>query len=204
MRTLTFLAIMLIAASAFAMDMRTGTQSMVDWPSDRDAYSCDSEIFDSGFYQDMIIYGNAFDVGAGGMLTTVEFWHYAWGEVAGPYDYTLFVMDEATCAVLCQFDLQAADSMNDHVLEVVDLSAEGCMVSGNIVVGVLPLTVSPYGYYHPTLDFEYSPLDGCMRQVVDFVGCDTPLDNGDFLLRITVETTTATDGVSFSTVKAIY
>ncbi len=210
MKKLTLLAIFIfVATSAFALDMRTGPKGMVDWPNnDREVYSCDDGFQDSGLYQDnLTVYSNAFDVGGGGMLTSIEFWHYAWGELAGPYDYMVIVYDEASCTVLCEIGpLQAADAMNDHVLESVDLTPYGCMVSGYVTVGIQALSMSPYGYYHPTIDFEYLPLDGCMR-LVDYAsstGCDVPSDQGDFLLRIGVTDATPTEDSTFSTIKVMY
>lgn len=195
---------------SFAAEVRTGTQGTGDWDfSGRLYYSCDNGNQDNGFFQDGVtVYGNAFDVGDGGPLTTVEFYHYAWGELAGPYDYNIYVYDALTCEELCVIGpLQAADAQNVHTLEVVDICPYNCYISGEILVGIQALSLSSAGYYHPTVDFEEEPVDNCMRQVdiASATGCDTVLDSGDFLLRITVnECTTPGEATSFSAVKAMY
>ena len=210
MKKLALLAIlMLIVSAAFAADYRVGDGNGTPWSnSDRDTYTCDDGTGTNGLYQDnLTVYGNAFDVGAGGQLTTLEFVHHAWQELHGPYDYKVFVYAEDDCTVLYEIGpLQAADAYDTYETETVDMTSYGIVVAGNVVVGIQALSLSPFGYYHPTVAFEELPLDGCMRQVDigTSSGCSTPSDSGDFAIRITVEPTTAAAPFNFSAVKALY
>jgi len=210
MKKLALFAIfMLVVSSAFAVDYRVGTGNGAPWPqSDRDVFTCDDGTGTNGLYQDnLTAYGNAFDVGIGGQLTTLEFVHHAWYELSGPYDYMLYVYAEDDCTELYAIGpLQAADAYSTYVTETVNLTSYGIIVAGNIVVGIQAMSLSPYGYYHPTVAFEEVPLDNCMR-LVDIntsTGCSTVSTSGDFAIRITIEPTTATADGTFSAVKALY
>ena len=209
-KLLVVLAVILLASPALAEQVRKGDGGLAEFSvSDEITYSCDSGLQDNGLYQDnLTVYGNAFDVGDGGQLMVVEFSHYAWMELYGPYDYNIYVYDEDTCSVLCLIGpLQAADAYSNHVIETVDVSGYGCFVSGSVVVGIQALSMSDYGYYHPTLDFENTPGPLCMRRVdiASATGCDTPwYDYGDFLLRITVGEATPAQTMTFGSVKTQY
>jgi hypothetical protein len=202
-----------VATPGLAIDVRGPNHHDAPFAGDpRVAYSCDEGFLDNGYFQDnLTAYSNAFAGVVAGPLTTIEYWHYAWFEVHGPYDYNVLVYDEDTCTEICAIGpLQAADAYDHDELESENLCDFGCNVDGNVVVGVQPLTVSPFGYYHPTVYFDQTgAFDGCDRlvDVASGVGCDTPFMNGDFTIRIAVDECdggTPTETTSWSQIKSEY
>lgn len=200
----------LMAAPASALDVKAfGGQSE---NSSRAAFSCDEGAQDNAFYQNQgSFFGNAFDVGAGGPLSQVDFEHFGFG-FAGPYDYNLVVLDEATCTVVGTVNgLSAQDAGTTAAQEIVDTCDEDIQVSGNTVVTVEPLTCLAANDCYPDLFFDSTGVvNSCGRIVAGGAGCDTPAQSAtgplDFLLRITVDECepTPTESVSWSHMKNTY
>jgi hypothetical protein len=200
----------ILAVPGFAVDTR-GPIHVPAPPSPRDCYSCDEDWLDNGLYQsNQMVYGNAFDVGAGGPLSLIEFYHYSWYELVGPYEYYVVVYDEGTCSRICEIGpFSAADAYDHHEMEVEDLCASGCVVTDRVVVGIRPMSISTLGWYHPTVDIDETGFnDECDRRV-DYAtgaGCDIPDVTGDFVLRICVDECgpTAAEPTSWGRMKSLY
>ena len=175
------------------------------------AFSCDEGAQDSAFYQNQgQAYGNAFDTGAGGPLSVLDFEHFGFG-FPGAYAYNVLVLDEATCTVVGSVNgLLAVDAAGAPAQEIVDLCDENIVVSGSTVVAIEPLTCAiPTDCYPDVLFDQTGTINECGRSllVADNSGCDDPTIGGfgavDFLLRVSVDEcgSTPTEVKSWSEVK---
>lgn len=226
MRLLLFvlLAVTLVG-SASAIDFSTKADSPAYQLTSRVGLYCSGINFDSAFFQDgQAIYGNTFDVGAGGPLSYLDFTHYGYG-FSGPYNYTLFVYDPATCTELASVPgLVAGDAGSSPVEEIVDLCAYNVSVTGIVLVGLQPLTCYAVGDCYPDIAFDWNgdgdtpgTIDGC-GSIVDLStvppGCFqiTATDTSgasqvvDFLFGIWVDECppTATQPTTWGNVKGLY
>lgn len=200
----------LAVAPASALDVKAfGGQSD---HSSRVAYSCDEGAQDSAFYQNQgSLYGNAFDTGAGGPLSVVDFEHFGFG-FPGPYDYNIVVYAEGTCTVVGSVNgLSAVDAATVPGAESVDVCDADIQVSGSTVVTVEPLTCAAPNDCYPDVFFDASGVvNSCGRIVTGGAGCDTPAQGSagplDFLLRASVDEcgSTPTEVVTWSNVKNSY
>lgn len=206
-------ALVIVAGSANALDVKSATPMGHTGSSGRVAYACDDGNLDNAYFENALTgYGNAFDVGAGGPLSSVEYWHYGWATLVGPYDYNLRVYDDGTCTEIGSIALQAADAFSSDQLEVEDLCDYGINVSGAIVVAVEPLSCSTPTDCYPDVYFDQTGVfDGCDRiiDVVGLTGCGGPpngVANGDLTVRITVDEcgVVPTEEHSWSAVKGLY
>ena len=78
--------VVVMAAPAMAIDTKGYVHHQVVRP--RVPYQCDDGWLDNAYYQNQgYVYGNAFDVGTGGFLAVVDFWHFGWYTWSGPSQY---------------------------------------------------------------------------------------------------------------------
>jgi hypothetical protein len=205
-------ALVIVAGSANALDMKSATPlGHTGDGSSRVAYACDDGNLDNAYFQaSAAAYGNAFDVGAGGPLSRVEFWHYGWFTVVGPYDYDLKVYDETTCTEIASIPLVAADAFDSDQFEEEDLCDFGVDVSGPIVVAVNALSCFDPTDCYPDVYFDQTGVfDGCDRIVTvadPTLDCSLPVLNGDFTVRINVDEcgSTPTEEASWGQLKGLY
>ena len=200
----------MMAVPAFAADIKSPNLHDAPFNSGRVAFTCDDDVLSSAYFANALsAYGNAFDVGAGGPLSHVEFWHYGWFTLAGPYDYNLKVYDEATCTEIASIPLVAAHAFDHDELAVEDLCTYGIAVSGAIVVAVEPLSCAAPTDCYPDVYFDdVAPVNDCTR-IVDTTGpsgCDVGGFLNDHVLRISVDECggTPTDEASWGGVKNLY
>ena len=198
-----------LAVPAFAADIKTPNLHDAPFNNGRVAFVCDDDVLENAYFEnELTAYGNAFDVGAGGPLSVVGFWHYGWFTQVGPYDYNLKVYDEATCTEIASIPLEAADAFDHDEFEEEDLCAYGVNVSGQIVVAVEPLSCAGPTDCYPDVYFErIAPINACSRivDVATGAGCDVA-NQDDFLLRITVDECggTPTEDNTWGGVKNLY
>ena len=200
--------VVVLAVPAFAADVKLGNPHQAPESSGRIGFLCDDGNLDNAYFAlEQTVYGNAFDVGAGGPLSYVEYWHYGWFTLQGPYDYNLKVFDDATCTEIASIPLGAADAFDHDELEQEELCAYGVNVSGAIVVGVEPLSCFDPGDCYPDVYFDQTgPFDGCDRIIpLAAPDCTSPV-NGDFTIRITVDECggTPTSEETWGGVKSLY
>jgi hypothetical protein len=195
-----------IAAPAMAFDTKGYVHHQLS--GQRLLYQCDDGFLDNAYFQNQgYVYGNAFNVGAGGPLSFVDFVHFGWNTWSGPSQYILHVYDEGTCTEIAALGPYTADdAYNSDVEQLQDLCATGVAVTGQISVLLEPLScVAPNDCYPDVYFDQTGNLDGCDR-VFPLTAPDcTPYLNGDFVFRIGVdECGTATQSVTWGNVKALY
>src|SRR5512143_2664564 len=79
-----------VAAPAMAVDLKGYVHHQA--PGPRVLYQCDDGWLDNAYYENQgYVYGNAFNVGAGGPLSYVDFWHFGWYTWSGPSQYNLHI-----------------------------------------------------------------------------------------------------------------
>lgn len=163
---------------------------------------CTGIYYDNAFWESSIyVFGNALSLGATpGPLTTLDFVHDGYGTTA-PYNYNLFVYDIATCTVVGEVpNLWAQDPAAGEAEEIVPLCQYNLVASGDVIVGIQPLTCNNATDCYPDLAFDYtSPPDGCGSRVTVGVPntCVQILStNGvvDFLLGVTFNECPAVTG----------
>ncbi len=155
----------------------------------RTGFHCDDGFLDNAYYQHQgYVYGNAFDVGTGGALSFIAFWHYGWQTLDGPYDYNIRVFDEATCTEIAVITgLQADDAASTDQEEMRALLQYNVQVTGLISVLIEPLSCASPTDCFPCVYFDDTdPMNGCGRVFPLSAPQCTPFDNRDFVLRIEV------------------
>ena len=195
-----------IAAPALAVDTKGYVHHQVVGP--RVYYQCDDGWLDNAYYQNQgYVYGNAFDVGAGGPLSYVDFFHFGWYTWSGPSQYNLRIYDDLTCTLITTIGPYTADDAYDHDVEQIqDLCPAGVVVTGQVGVLLEPLSCAAPSDCYPDVYFDQTGnFDGCDRVFPISAPSCTPYMNGDFVFRIGVdECETATKSVSWGGVKALY
>lgn len=187
------LLVLTMAGAAGAADLsrdQAGTGQQVS--HSRSLVYCVGSNYDNAFYENGIYaYGNALTMDGSGPLTTLDFYHDGYGFV-GPYDYTLFVYDAATCTVIGSVPgLVAGDAAAGLIEEVVDLCPYDLAVTGDIVVAIQPQSCIVPTDCYPDIGFDVTtPPAGCgMRATVGVDGsCVQILSTSgvvDFLLGVT-------------------
>jgi hypothetical protein len=193
------------ASSALATDLKSDEHNRVrrvlsgSEPLDRRGaeaegrrfmFQCDDGFLDSAYYQHQgYVYGNAFDVGTGGALAFIAFWHYGWQTLDGPYDYNIRVFDEATCTEIAVITgLQADDAASTDQEERRALLQYNVLVTGLISVLIEPLSCASPTDCFPCVYFDFTdPMNGCGRVFPLSAPRCTPYDARDFVLRIDVD-----------------
>lgn len=187
------LLVLTLAGAASAADL-TKDQATGDLQF-RSSHFCTGAYDSNAFYQYAIYaYGNALSVGTGGPLTTLDFVHNGYG-FAGPYNYTLWVYDEATCTVVGSIPgLVAPDAAAGSIQTLVDLCPYDLAVSGDIIVAIQGQSCYNATDCYPDVEFDYAPnpVDGCgMRIEVGVPNTCVQIlsTNGvvDFLLGVVVD-----------------
>jgi hypothetical protein len=215
MRLLLFalLAVTLVgSAAATDFQIKPGSSTPLNF-SPRTAYYCNGTVGENAFYQwNDTAYGNAYDVGVGGPLSYLDFFHNGYG-LAGPYEYHVVVYDSATCTQMCDFgSLFAGDAAAGATEEIVDVCAYNCFVTGAVIVALRPMTCLAANDCYPDLMWDATGALGC-GSIIDYSttpeGCFQVLSaNGivDFLFGIYVDECppTATESTTWGSVKGLY
>jgi hypothetical protein len=203
------LAMLLVALAvpAMAVDTKGLIHHQVAGP--RVAFQCDDGFLDNAYYENQgYVYGNAFSVGAGGPLSTLEFWHYGWSTWSGPSQYNVHVYDDMTCTEIAVLGPYTADdAYYGDVDQFQDLCPEGLNVTGDVAVMVEPLSCASPTDCYPDVYFDQTgTFDGCDRLFPISAPDCSPYMNGDFVLRIFVDEcgNTPAHNVSWGALKATY
>ncbi len=188
MRFAVFLLLtVVVAAPTLAADLKGFVHHQVAGP--RDLYQCDEGFLDNAYYQNQgYVYGNAQDVGTGGLLSLVVFWHHGWFTWSGPSQYNLRIYDDLTCTEIATLGPFTADDAYDHDVEQVqDLNPANVYVSGQVGVLLEPLSCASPTDCYPCVYFDMTGnVDGCDRTfAIDSPNC-TPVGWGDFVFRFEV------------------
>jgi hypothetical protein len=195
-----------IAAPALAADVKGYVHHQLDGP--RLLYMCDEGYLDNAYYENQgYVYGNAFDVGAGGLLSFIDFVHHGWFTWSGPSQYNLRVYDDATCTEIAVLGPYTADdAYSTDVEQLQNLCVENLVVTGQIGVLLEPLSCYQPTDCYPDVYFDQTGFfDGCDRVFPISAPDCTPYMNGDFVMRIGVdECDTPTQNATWGSVKALY
>ncbi len=203
-----------IVGSAAAMDLQMkGTPPPFAFTA-RTAYYCNGVTGENAFYElNTAAYGNAYDVGVGGPLSYLDFVHFGWYTLVGPYEYHVVVYDRVTCTQMCDFgSLWAADAYSAPVQEIVDVCAYNCNVTGDVIVAIRPMSCYAPNDCYPDIYFDTTNALGC-GHIVDYSvtpeECSQIVSTAgvvDFLFGIYVDecAPTATESTTWGSVKGLY
>jgi len=129
------------ASAALAVDFKTkpALPTPIDLTNGITAIlQCDNGNLTSAYYQDdNNRYGNAFNFGASSRLSYVEFAHYGWATLFGPYSYDIECWDLASCTPVAFVNgLMAADAFSAPTVENVNLCDFAIDLSGDVIVAI--------------------------------------------------------------------
>lgn len=179
------------ASAVFAVDFTTrtplpsGTESATGLAA---VYVCDNGTLNSAFFQDDGgRYGNLFNFPANSLLSSVEFVHFGYNTLFGPYSYDLEMWDLASCTPVAFINgLSAADAYSAPQIEQENLCAYGVLLSGNVIVAVDANSCFDPTDCYPDVMFDDNYGASC-PYVVDATAlqCFSQMGNsGAFLLRV--------------------
>ena len=203
-----------IVGSAAAMDLQMkGTPPPFAFTA-RTAYYCNGSVGENAFYElATAAYGNAYSVGVGGPLSYLDFVHFGWTTLYGPYEYHVVVYDQATCTQMCDFgSLFAGDAAAGPTEEIVEVCNYNCNVTGDVIVAIRPMSCAAPNDCYPDIYFDFTGALGC-GSIVDYSvipeECAQILSTSgvvDFLFGIYVDecAPTATESTTWGAMKALY
>jgi hypothetical protein len=183
-----------VATCAFALDLRSRGASVITPEVNPGGLQltavvgCDDDVLNTAYYQDQNgRYGNVFTFPAGSKLTTLQFVHYGFSTLHGPYNYDLELWDPNTCTYIGGVNnLSAADAFSTVQIETENLCANNLIVSGTVAV-----TVDANSCFDPTDCYPDVIYDDQLFVVcpiiIDAIGgvcADVSDQSGPFLLRV--------------------
>lgn len=211
---LLILAGLCLATSAMAVDLNkraTGQIPAGTTGFTLDAnFTCDNNSPSSAWFQaDNQRFGNVFTFPAGSQLSRLEFVHFGFSTLVGPYNYDLELWDPTTCTLINTANgLSAANAFSTIQTEIEDLCARNLFASGTVAV-----TVDANSCFDPTDCYPDVLYDDNLFVVcpiivdVPTVTClDVSDQAGPFMLRVDYDTCPPTSTVpsSWGKVKSLY